>query len=53
MSIPFFILAVVFLTIFISSDNNSVYLILAIVFSVLAITTYSKNRKKNEKKTLS
>lgn len=49
MSIPFFILAVVFLTIFISADNNSLYLILAIVFGVLALTSYSKNRKKNEK----
>ncbi len=45
MRIPFLILAIVFFTLYITEGNNPVYLILSIVFGVLVINLFFKEKK--------
>ncbi|WP_411842265.1 hypothetical protein [Salinicoccus sp. HZC-1] len=52
MSIPFFILGVVFLTMYLSAEDNTAYLVIAVVFGVLAVTTAVRNKKGKDKENI-
>lgn len=52
MSIPFFILGVVFLTMYLSAEDDTAYLVIAIGFGVLAVTAAARNKKGKDKENI-